>query len=93
MFNKLKQYKDLRDQAKTLQNALAQEKVTVNKKGIKITINGNLEIESIKIEESVSRENIENHLPHILNDAIKDVQKVMATKMRSMGDLSSMLNF
>jgi len=38
MFNKLKQFKDLRNQAKTLQNALAQESVEYEKSGVKIRV-------------------------------------------------------
>ena len=34
MFNKLKQFKDLRQQAKTVQSALAQESVTEEKNGV-----------------------------------------------------------
>ena len=36
MFNKLKQFKDLRSQAKTMQDALAKESVTEEKNGVKI---------------------------------------------------------
>ena len=93
MFNKLKQYKDLRDQAKTIQNTLGQEKITIEKKGIKVVINGNLEIESIRIDDSVQRENIADNAQYATNEAIKEIQKVMADKMRGMGDISSMLKF
>ena len=48
MFNKLKQFKDLRSQAKQMQNALAQESIIHENKGVKITINGNMEIIELK---------------------------------------------
>jgi hypothetical protein len=47
MFEKLKQIKDLRTQAKTMQNALSGEAVTVEKNGISLTINGNLELTNL----------------------------------------------
>ena len=48
MFNKLKQFKDLRDQAKTMQSALATEKVKKKKNGVVIEMNGNMEVLSVK---------------------------------------------
>lgn len=47
MFSKLKQFQDLRSQAKTMQNALAQETVTEEKNGVKIVLNGNMEVMSV----------------------------------------------
>ena len=44
MFNKLKALKDLRSQAKTMQNALAGETITVEKGGVKLVMNGNMEV-------------------------------------------------
>ncbi|MFA7702181.1 MAG: YbaB/EbfC family nucleoid-associated protein [Patescibacteria group bacterium] len=49
MFNKLKQLKDLRDQAKKMQNALSGETVTTEKNGIVITMDGNMQINGVKI--------------------------------------------
>lgn len=90
MFNKLKQIKDLRDQAKTMQNVLAQESVTVEKSGIKLIMNGNMEITSFAITEDVSKEKLEKIIPNLINDAIKDVQKIMAKKIQSMGGLGNL---
>ncbi len=91
MFNKLKQIKDLRSQAKTLQNSLSQEKVVVDKKGIHLTINGNLEITEITISEE-GKNNLENNLKDCFNDGIKQVQKVMAKKMQDMGGMPELGN-
>ncbi len=87
MFNKLKQYKDLRDQAKTLQSALAQESVTVERSGIKLTLNGNLEVTALSIPGEIGARTLENSLKDIFNDAIKKTQKIMARKMQEMGGL------
>jgi len=52
MFNKLKQFKDLRSQAKTMQNALAEEVVTEEKNGVKLVLNGNMEILELKLSDT-----------------------------------------
>lgn len=91
MFNKLKQFKDLRSQAKTLQNALAGESIEVEKSGVKININGNLEITNIKIEDGLSTEKIESATKDAMNDGIKKMQRVMAKKMQEMGGLPGLM--
>jgi DNA-binding protein YbaB len=85
MFNKLKQFKDLRSQAKTMQNALAGESITVEKKGIKLVMNGNMEITSLSIEDGKSAKDIEKVIVEVINDAIKQTQRLMAQKIQSMG--------
>ncbi len=53
MFNKLKQFKDLRDQAKTLQDELAKETITTSSGGVEITMNGNLEVSDVSVSEDL----------------------------------------
>ena len=90
MFNKLKQFKDLRSQAKTMQSALAEESVTIEKKGIKIIMNGNMEITELTIPEELKKEEVSKYMKEAVNDSIKKVQKLMATKMQEMGGLSGL---
>ena len=87
MFNKLKQYKDLRDQAKTLQNMMAQQTITVEKNGVKLTINGNFEITTLNINNELSKESLERTLTDCFNDATKKIQRVLAEKMQGMGGM------
>lgn len=87
MFNKLKQYKDLRSQAKVLQNMMSQQSVTVEKNGINLTVNGNFEITSLKILEEKSKEQLEKNITDNVNEAMKKVQRIVAEKMQSMGGL------
>lgn len=87
MFNKLKQFKELRDQAKQIQNALAQEFASAEKNGIKITMNGNLEVTAVEITEDLTREKMAESFKICANDCIKKVQRLMATKMQQMGGL------
>ena len=89
MFNKLKQFKDLRNQAKTIQNALAGETTTVEKNGIKVVINGNMEITQININESLAKNNLEKTLTDCLNEAIKKTQRLMAKKIQEMGGIQN----
>ncbi len=90
MFNKLKQVKDLRSQAKTMQNALAGESVTIEKKGIKITMDGNMAITDLEIGPGLSDDVIASNIKSVLNDAIKKTQRLMAEKMQSMGGLGNL---
>lgn len=85
MFNKLKQFKDLKSQAKVMQDALAQEKVTEEKGGVTISMNGNMEILSVAIQSGLTKEVIETSVKNCLNEAIKKTQRLMAKKMQEMG--------
>lgn len=85
MFNKLKQLKDLRSQAKTMQNALADEKIELEKNNIKISMNGNMEIIEFNINGELNKEEIARTTKDLVNDAIKKTQRLMAKKMQEMG--------
>jgi DNA-binding protein YbaB len=85
MFNKLKQIKDLRSQAKQMQSALSQENINLEKNGIKLTMNGNLEITSLNISENLDKEVLARTMKDLVNDGIKQTQKIMAKKMQEMG--------
>jgi DNA-binding protein YbaB len=87
MFAKLKYLKDLRSQAKVMQNALSQESITVEKSGVKIVMNGNMEITSLSINEELSKNSLEGILTDCFNDAVKKTQRLMAQKMQEMGGL------
>src|SRR3989344_3958857 len=94
MFSKLKEIKDLRDQAKTLQSALAEEHVeaTAAWGKIKITMNGNQQVESVTVDPDLlspaKKSDVENGIKEAVNDAVKKVQKVMAEKIRQQGGLN-----
>ncbi len=90
MFSKLKQFKDLRSQAKIMQNALAEEKIQLEHKGINIELNGNMEIIAIKIDENLDRDKIAENMRDAVNNAIKKAQKIMAQKMQEMGGLGNL---
>ena len=85
MFNKLKQFKDLRSQAKTMQSALAQESVTEEKNGVKLTLNGNMEIIELILNPELNADSQASAVKSCFNDAIKKTQRLMAKKLQDMG--------
>lgn len=94
MFSKLKEIKDLRDQAKTLQNALKDEHVetTAAWGKVKVKMNGNQEVESVEIDPelltSSKKSDVEKGIKDAINDANHKVQKIMAEKVRASGGLN-----
>jgi len=87
MFSKLKQFRDLRSQAKTIQDLLAQETVTEEKNGVKITMNGNMEVMSIALNSNLDKSAQESALKNCFNDAVKRAQRLMAKKMQDVGGI------
>lgn len=93
MFNKLKQLKDIRDQAKQLQETLSKESITTKAAGgdVAITIDGNLTMTNITIAESLlspdKKAKLEQAIKEAHGDALKKMQQVMAMKMKEMGGL------
>lgn len=89
LFSKLKEVKDLRDQAKQLQNQLSQETVHVDSLGgrINLIMDGNQKITSINISEELlkpeEKETLEKGIQEAHNEAIQKVQRLMAQKMQS----------
>ncbi len=90
MFNKLKQIKDLRNKAKTLQNELATETATGSAAWgkVKIKMDGNQKIQSVEIDpeflNSNQKKQLENAIKEAFEDAIKKIQRIMVNKMKNM---------
>jgi len=80
MFDKLKQIKQLKE----LRDSLSQEREEVEKEGIKVIINGKMEIEDIQINSDLSKEEQEKILKECINEAVKKIQTVLASKMSQM---------
>ena len=96
MFNKLKQFKDLRDQSKKLQDVLSKESITVRAAGDKIvmTMDGNLGISALAIDDELmsvdKKEKLQNGIKEAHAEALKKMQRVMAGKMQEMGGLDGL---
>lgn len=93
IFSKLNQIKDLKAQAKSMQNTLSQETIESDKNGIILKMDGNQTVLSVKIPENMENSTIENTLPELFNDATKKVQRMMAEKMKNGEIAMPNLNF
>lgn len=99
MFSKLKQFKELRDESKKLQSQLALETEHVDELGgkLQLLIDGNIEVLSMDIDESLlapeNKEKLEKGLEELFNKGVKKIQRKIAMKMQKEGnlDLGSLL--
>lgn len=90
MFEKLQQLKklnDLRSQAMQMQKALAQEFVTQEKGSVRVVLSCDQKVHKVEIDGENQEKIVE-----VLNDALKESQKVAAKKMsENMGGLGGLL--
>jgi nucleoid-associated protein EbfC len=91
MFSKLKQFKDLKNQANQIKNSLAEESAEGSAEWgkIKIKIDGNQEVLSVEINPELltsdNKDKVEAGIKEATNDATKKVQRIMADKMKESG--------
>ena len=81
MFDNIKKIQEL----KRIQDALTQERETVQKKGISATMNGAAEVISITLNPALDQQETEVALVQCINEATKNIQKRMAAVMMSSG--------
>ena len=81
MFENLKNLHKL----KQMQDDFKKEKITVQDRGVLVTINGNFEVEEIKLNAELSLQIQQEALKYCLNKAREDIQKTLAQKMMSSG--------
>jgi DNA-binding protein YbaB len=92
MLNKLKQFKDLRQQGKKMQSLLMDESVTTRAAGDKVvlTMNGNLELSALVIDDELltpdKKDKLQNAIKEAHADALKKMQRTIAMKMQQSGD-------
>ncbi|MCD4704509.1 YbaB/EbfC family nucleoid-associated protein [bacterium] len=87
MFSKLNQIKDLKAQAKQMQNSLSQEIIEVEKSNVILKMDATQKVHSITIPDGKTNTELEKIIPELFNDSTKKIQKVMAEKMKS-GEIS-----
>ncbi len=89
MFNKLKQFKDIRSRAKVIQDALANERVEGSAawSKVKVQMDGNQRVLDVSIDPSLMTDAkaLGGHVKDAMNDAVAKVQKTMATKLKDLG--------
>jgi len=89
MFEKLKQYKDLRDKAKTIQGKLKEITVHASADGgkVQVVMDGNQQVLGVEIDpdslRTEKREELQKHLAEAVNDAVKKSQMEMAKMMKN----------
>ncbi|RJO59577.1 YbaB/EbfC family nucleoid-associated protein [Candidatus Parcubacteria bacterium] len=96
MFEKLKQIKDYRDQAKKIQSALKEENVEGSGAWgkVKISMDGNQSVQTVFIDPDLLSPNraadVQKGVQDAVNDAIKKAQHKMAKKVKDMGGLPNL---
>ena len=81
VFDQLKKIAEL----KKLQGEFKKEKVVTERDGVTVEMNGNFEIENIKLNSELSIEKQQEVLKRCINEAREDIQKKMAKMMMSSG--------
>jgi len=74
IFDQLKKLAEL----KKIQDQMKKEKTTVERNGISATVNGNFEVEEIKLNAELGVDEQQNTLKQCLNEAREQIQKKMA---------------
>lgn len=91
MFSKLKQFKDIRDRAKTLQSALGQERAEGSSGWgkVKVSFDGNQKVLGVMIDPELmnDRAKLEGLMKEAVNDGMEKIQKILAGKMKDLGGL------
>jgi DNA-binding protein YbaB len=83
MFDDIKKIQEL----KRMQDSFKQEHETVQKRGISVTINGNMEVEHIILNPTLEPREAEEALRQCINEANKNIQKRLAKIMMASGGL------
>ena len=81
MFDQFKKIAEL----KKLQDSFKKEKLTVEKGGVAVTMNGNFEVEDLKLNSELSIEDQQETLKKCLNEVREEIQKKLAKVMMSSG--------
>jgi len=80
MFDQLKNLGKMRE----IQNILSKERVTVERDGIKVTVNGKMEMEEIILSPDMEKGKQERILKDCINEAVKKIQFSATQKMSQM---------
>ena len=81
MFDNLKKLNELRK----MQGEFKKEKLTYEDRGVSVTMNGNFEVEEIKLNPELSIGDQQDVLKRCLNKVREDIQKTLAQKMMNSG--------
>jgi len=77
MFDQLRKIKQLKE----LQDSLKKESIEVEKNGVKVVVNGKMEIESVTLNDEISIQEQERAVKDAINSAFRKIQTIAAQKM------------
>ncbi len=77
MFEKIKQLREI----KKLRDSLSKEKIEVEKNGVKVVLNGKMEVEEIQLNSDLGKKEQEEILCQCFNEAVRKIQMILAKKM------------
>jgi DNA-binding protein YbaB len=80
MFDKLKQMKEL----KGLQDEMKRESFDIEKNGVRLAMNGGMELVEVRLNPELSQEQQEQTIMQAYNELLRKVQMAMAQKFRGM---------
>ncbi len=83
MLDKFKQMNQLRN----IQNELGKEKVEEEKRGVRIVMNGKMQVEEVSINPDLETKEQGEALKECFNSVTQKVQMMAARKMQEMGAL------
>ena len=76
MFDKFKQLAKL----KQIQDLLSREKIEVEREGVKVVLNGKMEIEKLELNSELPKERQEIILKDCFNEALSKLRRALAQK-------------
>jgi DNA-binding protein YbaB len=92
MFQKLKQFKEMRDQGKQMKEMM--DAIVVVGSGarnkIMVTLNGSHEVLGVQIEEGMGKSDMESGVKDAFTDANKKLQQELMKKMQEMGGIGGL---
>jgi DNA-binding protein YbaB len=80
MWDQMKQAKELYQ----LQKELQKEKIETEEKGVKVVVNGKMEVEEVFLNSEISKEEQEKAVKDCFNEALRKIQTNLAQKMQSL---------
>ncbi len=81
MWDKLQKARELQKMQSELQKETFQEEVN----GVKMTMNGKMELVEVELNENLSKEETEKAIKNCFSSVMRKVQMAAAQKMQSMG--------
>ena len=81
MFDNLKKIAEL----KKMQDAMKKERQTAEKNGVSVTLNGNFDVEDIRLNPELSIDDQQDALKQCLREAKENIQKTMGKAIAASG--------